>query len=135
MTLCSWQRNWFHQHWHSTQNYREPPINRSVPATDMEQGPEDRWGHQLGQKQQGTIWFILQNVDSIPTHEDGDIKLDCLHQFMIENQADIITLTESNTSWDKVPYKARLLRKTRGWWEACHWSMSHNKKDKYGTSF
>jgi len=89
----------------------------------------------LGERQPGTIRFILQNVDGIPTHEDGDIKLDSLKQFANENQADIITLTELNTAWDKLPYESRLPRKTRGWWEASHWSISHNKKDKYGTSF
>jgi len=135
MTSCSRQRTQFHQPWRSTQNYNEPPTNGSIPATDVEQGLEDRWGHQLGNKQLSTIWFILQNVDGIPTHEDGDIKLDCLHQFAIENQADIIALTELNMAWDKLPYEARLPRKTQGWWEACHWSMSHNKKDKHGNSF
>ncbi len=71
---------------------------------DVEQGPEDQWGHRLGEKQPGTIWFILQNVDGIPMHKDGDIKLDSLKQFTNENQADIIVLTELNTAWDKLPY-------------------------------
>jgi len=89
----------------------------------------------MGEKQPGTIQFILQNVDGIPTHEDGDIKLDCLKQFANENQADIIVMTELNTAWDKLPYEKRLPKKMRGWWEASHWSILHNKKDKHGTSF
>ncbi len=129
------QRTRFYRPRRSAQNYKEPPPNGSIPATDVEQGPEDWWGHQLGNKKQGTIRLILQNVDGIPTHEDGDIKLDCLHHFARENQADIIALTELNMAWDKVPYEARLPRKTRGWWEACHWSVSHNKRDKHGSSF
>jgi len=104
ITLRSRQRNRFNQQRRSAQNYNEPPTNRSLPATDVEQGPEDRWGHRLGEKQPGIIRFILQNVDGIPTHEDGDIKLDCLKQFANENQADIIALTELNTAWDKLPY-------------------------------
>jgi len=84
----------------------------------------------LGEKQPGTIQFILQNVDGIPTHEDGNIKLDSLKQFANENQADIITLTELNTAWDELPYKNRLPRKTRGWWEASHWSILHNKQER-----
>jgi len=89
------------------------------------------WGHQL-KKQPGTIWLILQNVDGIPTHTDGDLKLDCLYQLMTEYQVDILTLTKLNTAWDKLPYEAWLPQKTCGWWEASHWSMSHNKKDKHG---
>ncbi len=46
-------------------------------------------GTQLGRKQQGTIRLILQNVDGIPTHEDGNIKLDCLYQLTTDYQAGI----------------------------------------------
>jgi len=53
----------------------------------------------------------------------------------MENQADIVALMELNMAWDKLPYKARLPQKTRGWLEACHWSMSHNKKDRHSNSF
>jgi len=66
----------------------------------------------MGEKQPGTIRLILQNVDGIPTHEDGDIKLDCLKQFANKNQADIIAMTELNTTWDKLPYEQRLPKKT-----------------------
>jgi len=89
----------------------------------------------LGNKQKGTIRLILQNVDGIPTHEDGDIKLDCLHQFTTANKVDIIALTELNMAWDKLPYQAQLPYKTRGWWEVYHWSVSHNKNDQHGESF
>jgi len=27
------------------------------------------------------------------------------------------------------------LQKTQGWWEASHWSVSHNKQDKFGENF
>ena len=124
-----------HSTWQCAQSYNEPPTTRSVPAADAVQGPEDEWGHHMGKKQPGTIRFMLQNVDGIPTHEDGDLKLDCLNQFTKKHQIDIITLTELNTAWDKLPYTARLPSKTRGWWEACHWSISHNKKDQHGDSF
>jgi len=70
-------------------------------------------------------------MDRIPAHIDGDIKLDCLHQLMMEYHVDIVTLTELNMAWDKLPYKAWLAHKTHGWWEASNWSMSHNKKDKH----
>jgi len=77
----------------------------------------------------------MQNVDGIPQHEDGNIKLDCLYQFTQDYQADIVALTERNMAWDKWPYEERLPYKTRGWWEASHWSVSHNKKDKHGDGF
>jgi len=66
----------------------------------------------MGKKQPGTIRFMLQNVDGIPTHEDGDLKLDCLNQFTKIHQIDIIALTELNMAWDKLPYTAQLPSKT-----------------------
>ncbi len=89
----------------------------------------------MGEKQQGTIWFILQNVDGIPMHMDGDIKLDCLHHLTKEYQADIVALMELNMVWDKILYEACLPYKTCSWWEASHWSISHNRKDKHGEGF
>jgi len=38
-------------------------------------------------------------------------------------------------AWDKVPFEARIPHKTHGWWEAQHWSISHNKKNKFGDTF
>jgi len=78
---------------------------------------------------------MLQNVDGIPKHEDGNIKLDCLYQLTQDYQADIVALTELNMACDKQPYEERLPYKTCGWWEVSHWSMSHNKKDKHGDRF
>jgi len=125
----------FHLAWCSTLQQGEPPTNWSNPAMEEDTGPaETWWGHQL-KKQPGTIWLIIQNMDGILTHTDGDPKLDCCYQLTTEYQADIIILTELNMAWDKLPYKAWLPQKTCGWWEASHWSVSHNKKDKHGDGF
>jgi len=78
---------------------------------------------------------MLQNMDGIPTHKDGNIKPDCLYQLTTDYQVDIVALTELNTAWDKLPYNERLPHKTCGWWEASHWSVSHNKKDKHRDTF
>jgi len=99
------------------------------------QGCQCRGGSSIGKKQPGTIWLILQNVDGILTHMNRDLKLDCLYQIMTAHHMDILTLTELNMAWDKLPYKVQLPQKTHGWWEASHWSMSHNKKDKHGGGF
>jgi len=92
-------------------------------------------GSYFGGKTHNTIRFILQNIDGIPTLEGGNIKLNRLHQLTKDYQADIVALTELNMAWDKLPYEERLPYKTHGWWEASHWIMSHNKKDKHGDTF
>jgi len=46
-----------------------------------------------------------------------------------------MALTEMNITWDQLEYKDRNQAKTRGAWEACLWSTSHNKQDKFGTNF
>jgi len=63
-----------------------------------------------------------------------EIKLDCLHTFMTEN-IDILPWTELNTTSDYLEYKDQLPARTCIWWEANHWSMSHNKQDTHGDDF
>jgi len=54
---------------------------------------------------------------------------------MLEYDIDIMTLTELNTAWDCLHYNEWLPAKTRGWWEANQWSISHNKQDAHGDGF
>jgi len=54
---------------------------------------------------------------------------------MVENDINIIVLTELNTAWDCLHYNERLQAKTRGWWEANQWSISQNKQDAHGDEF
>jgi len=44
----------------------------------------------------------------------------------MERSIDILGFTESNTSWDLLPELQQPMQRTRGWWETCHWSLSHN---------
>jgi len=74
-------------------------------------------------------------MDDIPTTNNRDVKLDCIHNFVNEYQIDILALMELNTAWDLLPYTNCLPVKTHGWWEVCHWSVSHNKQDKFGNAF
>jgi len=70
------QHERFHQARQNASNKGEPPTLRSLPAMEVADGSEDIWwGHTMGEKQQGTIRFMLQNVDGIPMHEDRNIKL------------------------------------------------------------
>jgi len=112
---------------------------RPLPGADTQehyQGPQDqRWGHQMGKKPPDTIRLVIQNVDGIPNNTKGAMKLDCLHTFTTENDIDIMALTELNTAWDCLNYKDRLHAKTRGWWEANQWSVTHNKQDTHGDDF
>jgi len=144
-----WQRVMTTQHsqqcarflhdWQSAYQLNKPPIQwppGSEEQANNQESLEEQWGHQLGKKQPDTIWLVLQNVDSIPNNmKQGDIKLDCLQAFTIENDIDILAITELNTAWDCLHFNKQWPAKTQGWWEANHWSMSHNKKDAHGDDF
>jgi len=54
---------------------------------------------------------------------------------MEEYDINIMALTELNVTWDKLNYKDQIQAETRGSWEACHWSISHNKQDQFGEEF
>jgi len=84
-------------------------------------------GTHTGKKSSDTIWLVLQNVDGLPNNTKGEIKLDSLYTFMLEQEIDILVLTELNMAWDRLEYKYRLPAKTQGWWEASQWSVAHNK--------
>ncbi len=86
-------------------------------------------------KTEGTIRIVLQNVGGIPHNKQGEMKLDSLWLFMEQQEIDIMAMTELNTAWDCLEYNDRLPAKTRGWWEANHWSITHNKQDKHGDTF
>jgi len=90
----------------------------------------------LGKKPLETIQLVLQNVDGILNNTKREMKLDCLRTIMEEYDIDIMALSElSAETWDKLNYKDRIEAKTRGSWEACHWSTSHNKQDQFGEEF
>jgi len=63
------------------------------------------------------------------------MKLDCLWTFMAEYNINIMALTELNAAWDCLHYNDRLPAKTRGSWEASHWSISHNEQEQFGEDF
>ncbi len=134
----SWQRAWFLHDQHSENNLSEPPT-RPFPSSDELEIPprsqDESWGHQMGRKNPDTIRIVLQNVDGIPQNTKGDMKLDSLLTFTREADLDILVLTELNVAWDTINYKARLPTKTKGWWEANQWSITHNKRDTYGDDF
>jgi len=53
----------------------------------------------------------------------------------VENNIDIMILTQLNMTWDCLHYNEWLQAKTRGWWEANQWSISQNKQDAHGDKF
>jgi len=79
-----------------------------------------------GKNPTDTIHMVLQYVDDIPMNQNRDIKLDCLCMFTLENQIDILLLTELKTVWDLLHYKGHLPQKLED--GAAHWSVSHNNR-------
>jgi len=61
-------------------------------------------GSSYGEKQLDTVWLVLQNIDRIPNKPLDNVKLDCLQEFVVENNINIMVLTELNTAWDCLHY-------------------------------
>jgi len=61
-------------------------------------------GSSYEKKQPDTIQLVLQNIDRIPNKPAGNVKLDCLQEFVAENDINIMALTELNTAWDCLHY-------------------------------
>jgi len=120
-------------------NTQSEPPTRPPPGSDEQEiylrSQEDRWGHKWGKKRPDTLRIVLQNVDGIPAYKKGDLKMDSLHSFTQEAEIDILALTELNSAWDCIDYQARLPARTKGWWEANQWSVTHNKQDTFGDVF
>jgi len=96
----SWQQRWFPYAWHSMIINREPSMPDPLQCLDEQgnsPGSNDlAWGHQLGVKHENMIRVVLQNMAGISQGSDGDIKLDSLRSFMMDNQVDVAALTELN---------------------------------------
>jgi len=92
-------------------------------------------GTHFGEKLENVVCIVLQNMDGIPTLTNGDVKLDCICHFIDDQQSDILATTELKMAWDLLPYTNRLQAKTKGWWETVHWSVAHNKCNKFGDGF
>jgi len=57
--------------------------------------------------------------------------LEALRRVTIEKEVDIFGFTEANTCWDVVSETNRLARRTRGWWEKCQWTLTHNRLEPH----
>jgi len=103
--------------------------NATIPA-----GNQDRWGHTMSQKTPNTIRLLLQNVGGINLKPEGSIKLAAVHSFMQEAQVDVAALTECNVAWNLAERDLYPPEQTKCWWENAHWSIMHNKQEKYATT-
>jgi len=101
----------------------------TVPA-----GNQDHWGHTMTKKTPNTIPLLLQNVGGIDLKSDGSIKLASLHSFMQEAQVDVTALTECNVAWNLAKRDLYPPEQTKFWWENAHWSITHNRQEKYATT-
>ncbi len=87
------------------------------------------WGNHLKPKDPSMICLVLQNIGGIDMAENGSIKLAALQSFMQSAQVDICALPECNVAWNKAPPHLYPAEQMRYWWEACHWSLSHNQQE------
>jgi len=67
--------------------------------------------------------------------DNGLLKLAALRSFMNTAQVGICTLTECNVAWNKGPTHLYPAEQMRYWWEACHWSLSHNQQESNNTTY
>jgi len=92
------------------------------------------WGNQLGPKDSHKIRIVLQNIGGIDMADNGLLKLAALQSFMNMAQVDI-ALMECNVAWNKAPPHLYPAEQMRYWWEACHWSLSHNQQESNNTTY
>jgi len=109
----------------------EPPTEAPLPPLDegvLNQSCLDVWGN-IMKKQETTLQIVFQNIGSFQQDEEMEIKLEALCRFVTEKDVDIFSFTEANTCWDVLPETHRLARRTRGWWEKCQWTLTHNRME------
>ncbi len=122
-----------HSRWHSAIT-SEPPTEASPPTSDegvSTQSCLDVWGNTMKKKQETTLWIAFQNIGSFQQDEEMALKLEALRRFTIEKEVDIFGFTEANTCWDVVSETNRPARRTRGWWEKCQWTLTHNRLEPH----
>ncbi len=111
---------------------RQAQVNTETQTANGTQIPlleHDRWGHHLSIKPQNTIRILIQSIGGIGTHHCRAVKLAALHELMMENQVDIVTLMKCNMVWSKVDHALWPQEQTKFWWENAHWSITHNCQD------
>ena len=85
-------------------------------------------------KEEGTLWLVFQNVESLPKRRHGD-KNRRLHEFCSEREVDVLGIVETNRCWHKLDPQDRLPDRFRGWWESLHTSVAYNRVNKDAGQF
>ena len=85
-------------------------------------------------KREGSIRLLHWNIRGF-TRSSSNFYLEkttALRDHSLKSEADIILWNELNTQWPLVPPEKRLDTKVQCWWEACHISKAHNRRDPSG---
>ncbi len=90
---------------------------------------QDTWGQALNSKRPNTIRMLVQNIGGIDIHKRGSVKMAALHEFMENQQVDLVAITECNAAWSKIDPELWPQEQTRFWWDSAHWSLTHNRQD------
>jgi len=61
--------------------------------------------------------------------QTGSVKMAALHEFMEDQQVNLVAITECNAAWSKIDPELWPQEQMRFWWDSTHWSLNHNRQD------
>ena len=104
------------------------PRIREEDRQDVVVREEEIYGDSLTTKQADVIRLVFMNINSIPALNDNP-KNAMLYQSIVESEANIVGLSETNRNWYKVDSNHKWHDRIKSWFETSHTSMVHNVKD------
>jgi len=124
-TLATNQTWWQHPNWHSNDNNNNT-ARIPEPATDTFY---TQWGNTMHPtKRPNMVRLVLQNFGRWLQWNNNQ-KNQIIWQFLNKMHINIFLTMENNVAWHCILAVQCLHERTRGWWEATHLSIGHNRHD------
>ena len=98
---------------------------REEDRQDVVERELEIYGDKLITKQSNILRLVFLNVNSIPVSNESP-KNNMLYQSIVESEADIVGMSETNRNWNLIDSNHRWYDRTRGWFENSHSSLAHN---------
>ena len=98
------------------------------------------FGHEMSSKDEEVIRIATLNLRTFPLNQRDRCKSDALRHELMQSDADVLGLTETNYNWTQMESKEQLHHQTRGWWKNKHiqkaWMRTEqlNKNQTGGTA-
>jgi hypothetical protein len=111
----------------STNTLRQQTLEmgQTISRLGRDEQGDDRWGHELSNKHEGTFRFGFRNLNSLPT-QGSKQKNKQLIQDILKAQVDCFGATEVNLAWHNLPFTDQLHERFKGSLEFAHYMAAHN---------